>query len=71
MMGMNEQVRQAVRERMKDQGITQVELGEQIGMAQPNVQRLLSGRVGSVPESWQKVLDALGMELIAVPKQES
>ena len=31
-------------------------------MAQPNIQRLLAGRVGAVPESWQKVLDALGLE---------
>lgn len=70
MIGMNEQVRQAVRERMKAQGITQVELGQRVGLAQPNVQRLLAGRVGTVPESWQKVLDALGLELVAVPKKE-
>ncbi|TDE84976.1 XRE family transcriptional regulator [Deinococcus sp. S9] len=70
MLGMNEQVRRTVRERMKQQGITQTELGELVGMAQPNVQRLLAGRVGAVPESWQKVLDVLGLELIAVPRKE-
>lgn len=70
MTAMNEQVRRAVKERMRAQGITQVELGELIGMAQPNVQRLLAGRVGAVPESWQRVLDALGLELVAVPKPE-
>lgn len=68
---MNEQVREVVRARMKAQNITQGELGELIGMAQPNVQRLLSGRVGTVPESWQKVLDTLGLELVAIPKEES
>lgn len=67
---MNDQVRRAVRERMQEQGLTQTELGEQVGMAQPNVQRLLAGRVGTVPESWQNILDALGLELVAVPKQE-
>ncbi|MDK2014521.1 helix-turn-helix domain-containing protein [Deinococcus sp. 43] len=67
---MNDQVRQAVRERMKAQGMTQTELGDAVGMAQPNIQRLLAGRVGAVPESWQKVLDALGLELQAVPKRE-
>ncbi|GGM02481.1 hypothetical protein GCM10010841_08770 [Deinococcus aerophilus] len=67
---MNEQVRHTVRARMKAQGITQIELGELVGMAQPNVQRLLSGRVGAVPDSWQKVLDALGLELVAVPKKD-
>lgn len=67
---MNEQVRQAVRESMKAQGVTQTDLGERVGMAQPNIQRLLAGRVGAVPESWQKVLDALGLELVAVPKKD-
>ena len=70
MIGMNEQIRRAVRERMKAQSITQVELGEAVGMAQPNIQRLLAGRVGTVPESWQKVLDTLGLELVAQPKRE-
>ncbi len=55
---------------MKAQGMTQTELGDAVGMAQPNIQRLLAGRVGAVPESWQKVLDALGLELQAVPKRE-
>ena len=66
--GMNEQVRQVVRERMKERGVTQTKLAEETGMQQPNLQRLLAGRVGAVPESWQKVLDALGLELVAVPK---
>ena len=54
---------------MKERGITQVKLAREVGMEQPNVQRLLAGRVGAVPDSWQKVLDALGLELIAVSKQ--
>lgn len=70
MTGMNEQVRQTVRERMKAQGMTQTDLGDAVGMAQPHIARLLGGTVGAVPESWQKVLDALGLELIAVPKRE-
>lgn len=68
-MKMNEQVRQAVKARMKERGITQVKLAGEVGMEQPNIQRLLAGRVGTVPDSWQKVLDALGLELIAVSKQ--
>lgn len=47
---------------------SQEELGELVHMAQPNVARLLSGRSGRVPETWQRVLDALGLELVAVPK---
>lgn len=66
---MNEQVRQAVKARMKERGITQVKLAQEVGMEQPNVQRLLAGRVGAVPDSWQKVLDALGLELVAQGKE--
>ena len=68
-MKMNEQVRQTVKARMKERGITQVKLAQEVGMEQPNIQRLLAGRVGAVPDSWQRVLDALGLELIAVSKQ--
>lgn len=70
MNGMNEQVRQKVRESMKAHGMTQADLGDAVGMAQPHIARLLGGKVGAVPESWEKVLDALGLELIAVPKRE-
>ena len=66
---MNEQVRQMVKARMKERGITQVKLAQEVGMEQPNIQRLLAGRVGAVPESWQKVLDALGLELVAQNKE--
>ena len=58
-----------VKARMKERGITQVKLAQEVGMEQPNIQRLLAGRVGAVPESWQKVLDALGLELVAQNKE--
>ena len=66
---MNDQVRQVVKARMKERGMTQVKLAQEVGMEQPNIQRLLAGRVGAVPDSWQKVLDALGLELVAQLKQ--
>lgn len=68
---MNAAIREAVRKRMKDLNVTQVALGAQVGMAQPNIQRLLAGRVAPVPDSWQKVLDALNLELVVVPKEEN
>ena len=40
-----------------------------VDMEPPNVSRLLSGASGRVPETWQKILDELGLELIAVPKR--
>lgn len=70
MNGMNDQVRKAVRQRMKALSMTQAELGDAVGMAQPHVARLLSGTVGAIPESWQKVLDALDLELVAQPRKD-
>ncbi|TSA87895.1 helix-turn-helix transcriptional regulator [Deinococcus detaillensis] len=70
MKGMNEQVRQAVRERMKQQAITHEKLAELTSIQRPNVTRLLTGQSGAIPENWQKVLDTLGLELVAQPKRE-
>lgn len=68
MNGMNEKVRQGVREVMKSRGLTHQDLAELTGIARPNVTRLLGGSVGMVPDNWQKMLDALGLELVAVPR---
>ncbi len=70
MTGMNEKVRQGAREAMKAQGLTHQQLAEATGIERPNVTRLLSGQVGKVPDNWQRILDALGLELVAVPKKE-
>lgn len=70
MTGMNEQVRNAARTALKAKGLTQAEAADQIGLKQSDVARLLTGRVGRVPENWQKLLDALDLELIAIPKAE-
>lgn len=68
MKAMTEQIRNAAREVMEREGISTYRLAELTGIEQPNVTRLLTGRSGSVPVNWQKVLDALGLELVAVPK---
>ncbi|WP_229777597.1 helix-turn-helix domain-containing protein [Deinococcus seoulensis] len=67
---MNETVRQSVKSTMKEKGLTHQELADLTGIERANVTRLLSGTVGKVPDNWQRVLDALGLELIAVPKRE-
>lgn len=69
-MNMTESIRQTVRKRMREQDLTQEALGERCGMSQPNIARALTGRSGSIPDTWQRILDALGLELIAVPKGE-
>jgi len=67
---MNEQVRAAARTALKNKRLTQAEVAEEIGLKQSDVARLLTGRVGRIPENWQKLLDELGLELIAVPKDQ-
>jgi len=70
MTGMNETVRQSVKSTMKKKGLTHQELADLTGIERPNLTRLLSGTSGKVPDNWQRVLDTLGLELIAVPKRE-
>lgn len=65
---MNEEVRTFVKTLMTDKGISQGELARRTGLARPVVTRLLSGTVGKVPENWQRILDELDVELIAVKK---
>lgn len=69
MTGMNEQVRNAARAALKERDLTQAEFAEQVGLKQSDVARLLTGRVGKIPDNWQKVLDGLGLQLVAVPKE--
>ena len=66
---MNDKIVETVKAKMKDDGITQEALANRLGMARTNLVRLVNGHVGSVPKRWQDVLDALGLELIAVPKE--
>lgn len=68
---MNDQVRNASREALKRKKLTQAEIAEQIGLQQSDVARLLTGRVGRIPENWQKLLDALDLVLVAIPRSDS
>lgn len=68
MTGMNEQVREAVKQAMQEKALSQGELARQTGLVRPAVSKLLNGSVGRVPENWQRILDALDLELVAVPK---
>lgn len=68
MTGMNKEVRQAVKNRIEELGLTQAELARRTDMERSNLHRLLSGKSGQVPDSWQRVLDALGLELTVQSK---
>ncbi len=66
-MDMNERVREKARQTMAQGSYTQETLAKAAGIKQATVSRLLTGRMGQ-PGTWEKLLDALGLELVAVPK---
>lgn len=64
---MTDELRTQLRQCLKDQGLTQTALAEAIGTDRHTVNRALSSN-GTVPLIWQKMLDALGLELVLCPK---
>lgn len=70
MNGMNEQIREAARQALKERRLRQEDIAREIGLSQPEVARLLTGKVGKIPDAWIKLLDALGLKVIAVPKDD-
>jgi|GEM_PF-2711864 len=65
---MNEGIRRAVRVSLAERDMTQSDLAEQIGVSPQYVSRIMQGQVGKIPPAWQRILDTLGLELVAVPK---
>lgn len=70
MSPMTDRVRKAVKERMAQLGMSQGDLAEKLHMERVNLNRILTGRSGKIPESWQRILDSLGLELTVVPKSD-
>lgn len=71
LMTMNSRIRDTANRAVEEQKLTQKQLGERAGMSQPAVGRILNGDRKGDPDSWQRILDALGLELVAVPKGTS
>lgn len=51
-----------------EQGITQTELAERLGIKQPTLARMESGRVSINESTLTRILDALGLEFQIVNK---
>ena len=66
-MNVNEEIRARIREEMTRQNITQAELARRLGVKQPSVAQIMSGKRGTMPESLLDLLCALGLTLKAVP----
>lgn len=70
MDAMNPRIRRAVRVALAEREMNQSDLAKELGMKPQYVSNLLTGQVGRIPSAWQKVLDHLGLELVAVKKGE-
>lgn len=66
---MNEAVRQAVKVALKEQGLTQEQVAEEIGLHRVQVNRLLNGKSNDVPDSWQRLLELAGLDLAPVKRE--
>src|SRR5690606_12269867 len=67
---MHEGIRRAVRVSLAERDMTQSDLAEKIGVSPQYVSRIMQGQVGKIPEAWVRILDALELELTAVPTED-
>lgn len=65
---MNERIRGRVREVIEERTLTQEDIAQLAGIKQATVSKLLNGKLGKVG-AWEKLLDALGLELTATLKE--
>jgi transcriptional regulator with XRE-family HTH domain len=65
----NDEIRRTIRVELARRDIQQKDLAEMTGLSPQHVSDLLRGRSGNLGEGWEKVLNALGLRLIAVPKE--
>jgi predicted XRE-type DNA-binding protein len=66
----NDRIRSDVKELLKQRGLTQQQLADMTGIERPNINAMLSGKVGKMPDRWEKLLDALGLEVVIRPKRQ-
>lgn len=65
-MGMNDEIRQKVDQRLKEKGMTRADLARATGIHANHITRALNntgGRGGNVPPVWHAILEALDLRL--------
>lgn len=71
MDAMNAKIRKAVKVRLVELDMTQADLAERVGVRPQYVSDILTGKVGKVPPAWQRILEAVGLELVASKKDQA
>ena len=70
-MGMTEEIREKVKQIMRERGISQEQAAEALKVEQPSISRMLRhGGVGKIPESWAALLKYLGLKVTVVEDEE-
>jgi DNA-binding phage protein len=64
---MTDEIRAQLRQYLKDRNLSQVVLAAQVGTDRHTISRALASN-GKLPLIWQKMLDALGLELVLQTK---
>lgn len=62
---MNERIREAVRIELARRDWNQARLADTIGVSRQYLSEIMRGKAGNVPAVWSKVLEELGLELVA------
>lgn len=65
---MNDLVRLYVERELQRKNLSRTEVAVRADLSRQYVTDMLNGRKGEVPESWQRLLDALDLELYVRPK---
>lgn len=58
----------AIKARAREEGYIHKDLCKIAKRSVRHTGKMLKGQVGAVPETWQRLLDGLGLEVVVVPK---
>lgn len=66
----NDKIREAVRVELARRDWNKTRLAEKTQLSRQYISELMNGKAGNLTEAWQRILDALGLELTVKPKGE-
>jgi transcriptional regulator with XRE-family HTH domain len=68
-MAVNDEIRRAIRVELARRDLQQKDLAQLTGLSPQHISDLLRGRSGNLAEGWEKIFEALGLQLAATPKE--
>jgi transcriptional regulator with XRE-family HTH domain len=68
-MNTDERIREAITAALKEKGLSQAALARKLNVKPQSISPIVLRQKATIPQSLIEVLDALDLELIAVPKK--